>query len=43
MVRAWERALARWVDAGLIEPGLEARIRAFQEQHAAAVLACSRS
>ena len=35
MVRAWERALARWVDAGLIEPGLEARIRAFQEQHAA--------
>jgi uncharacterized membrane protein len=35
MVRAWERALARWVDAGLIEPGLEVRIRAFQEQHAA--------
>lgn len=35
MRRAWERALARWVDAGLIEPGLEARIRAFEQQHAA--------
>src|SRR5512138_2075651 len=30
VARAWEEALARWLDAGLIEPGAAERIRAFE-------------